>query len=123
MNRTIKTHLFYPIIIYALISIEVAAIVVTGNESDQLWVWAATTTLLTALLIVFSAKYAKPCGVKAGAKLGLVWAVILILLDLLIVAVPFTGLVYFADWRMWTPYLLGIIIPLVAGALKPSATQ
>jgi len=122
LNRTIKTHILTPIVIYALISIEVAAIVVSGSESDQLWVWAATTALLIALLVVFAAKYSKPCGIREGAKMGLIWTAIFMLLDVLIVALPF-GFSYFTDWRVYTPYLLGIAIPVIAGALKPTAKQ
>lgn len=119
MNRIIKTHILTPIIIYALISVEVAAIVASGNQSDQLWVWTATTALLTALLIAFTAKYAKPIGIREGTKMGLAWTVIFMLLDVLIVAIPLTGFGYFADWRVWTPYLLGFLIPTLAGLRKP----
>jgi hydrogenase-4 membrane subunit HyfE len=122
INRTLKTHILTPIAIYALISIEVAAIVATGNQSDQLWVWTATTALLTALLIGFTVKYAKPSGVKAGAKLGLAWTAIFMLLDVLIVAVPFTGFSYFADWRVYTPYLLGFLIPALIGIRRPESS-
>lgn len=117
LNRTLKSYILSPIIIYALISIEVAAIVVAGVESDTPWVWVATTTILTALLVVFSLKVAKPQNLKEGAKMGLAWTAIFMLLDVVIVAIPLTGFMYFADWRVWTPYLLGFLIPMLAGKL------
>jgi hypothetical protein len=116
MPRNLKKQLLYPIIIYIIISIEIAAIVASGLESDTTWVWIATTSLLTILLIIF-AKYAKPASPKEGAKLGLIWAATFLLLDILIVAIPFTGISYFQDIRTWIPYLLGLLIPLLAGKL------
>ncbi len=42
--------------------------------------------------------------------MGLVWARVFFILDVLIVALPFTGLVYFMDFRIWIPCFLSILI-------------
>ena len=117
MNRKILTHLLYPIVIYTIISIEIAALVIAGVESDQRSIWAATSLFLLVLMAVF-AKRAKPQNTTQGAKMGLIWAALFITLDVFIVAVPFTGVSYFLDWRSWIPYLMAIIVPAIIGSVS-----
>jgi hypothetical protein len=116
MIKQLKEFILYPIIIYAVISVEITAIVVLGHNSDAPWVWMLTTPLAT-LLIGFFAYVAKPVNLKAGLKMGCVWATVFFVLDFLIVAVPFTGIAYFLDIRSWIAYLISIIILSIAGKL------
>ncbi len=116
MNPKIKTHLLFPIIIYTVISIEIAAIVAAGVKSDQPAVWAVSTLFLTALLAAF-AWLAKPKSLFEGAKMGLAWTAVFMLLDMVIVGGFLVGFSYFSDVKVWTPYLLGILIPALAGKL------
>ena len=117
MNRKILTHLLYPIVIYTIISIEIAALVIAGVESDQLSIWASTSLFLLILIAVF-AKRSKPQNITQGAKMGFVWATLFITLDVFIVAVPFTGVSYFLDWRSWIPYVMAIIVPAIIGSIS-----
>jgi len=116
MPKDLKKLLLYPILIYAIISLEVAAIVLLGFNSNVWWVWAVTTIFVTALIFAF-AFIAKPLSFRKGLTIGTVWAGVFILLDVCIVAVPFTGLSYFADVRTWIPYFIGIIAPTIIGLI------
>lgn len=116
MPKDLKRLLLYPIIIYTIISLEVAAIVLLGFNSNIWWVWVVTTVFVTALLFAF-AFIAKPFSFRKGLTIGAVWAGIFILLDVFIVAVPFTGFSYFSDIRTWIPYFVSIIAPTIIGLM------
>ncbi len=58
-KQRLKNLLLYPLLVYLIISVEIAVFVALGLETDTLWVWVVTTGFVTALLIVFAAK-AKP---------------------------------------------------------------
>jgi hypothetical protein len=90
--------------------------VVLGVDSNVWWVWALTTAFVTALLFGF-AFFAKPASFKKGLTMGAVWAAVFVLLDVCIVALPFTGFGYFADVRTWIPYFTGIIAPALMGKM------
>jgi hypothetical protein len=71
---------------------------------------------VTALLFGF-AFIAKPANFRKGLIMGTVWAGIFVLLDVCIVALPFTGFGYFADVRTWIPYFVGILAPALIGLI------
>ena len=116
MPRDLKKLLLYPVLIYIIISLEVAAIVLLGFDSDVWWVWVVTTVFVTVLVFAF-AFIAKPLSFRKGLTTGAVWAGFFILLDVCIVAVPFTGFSYFSDVRTWIPYFIGIIAPTIIGLM------
>ena len=116
MPRDLKKLLLYPILIYVIISLEVAAIVLLGFDSNVWWVWVVTTVFVTVLVFTF-AFIAKPLSFRKGLTTGAVWAGFFILLDVCIVAVPFTGVSYFSDVRTWIPYFIGIIAPTIIGLM------
>ena len=116
MPRDLKKLLLYPVLIYVIISLEVAAIVLLGFDSDVWWVWVVTTVFVTLLVFAF-AFIAKPLSFRKGLTTGAVWAGFFILLDVCIVAVPFTGFSYFSDVRTWIPYFMGIIAPTIIGLM------
>jgi hypothetical protein len=114
MTRDLKKLLLYPVLIYVIISLEVATIVLLGFDSDASWVWVVTTVFVTVLVFTF-AFIAKPLSFRKGFIMGAVWAGFFILLDVFIVAVPFTGFSYFSDIRTWIPYFVGFIAPIIIG--------
>jgi len=116
MPKDLKKLLLYPILIYAIISLEVAAIVLLGFDSNVWWVWVVTTVFVIALVFAF-AFIAKPPSLRKGLTIGAVWGGVFILLDVCIVAVPFTGFSYFSDVRTWIPYFIGIIAPTIIGLM------
>jgi len=116
MPKDLKKLLLYPVLIYIIISLEVAAIVLLGFDSDVWWVWVVTTVFVTVLVFAF-AFIAKPLSFRKGLTTGAVWAGFFILLDVCIVAVPFTGFSYFSDVRTWIPYFIGIIAPTIIGLM------
>lgn len=122
MLKDLKKLILYPIAIYLIISVEIAAIVVLGVDSNEAWVWSITTVFVAALLFSF-AFYAKPANFKKGLIMGAVWAGIFILLDVVIVAVPFTGFGYFMDVRTWIPYIIGILAPTIMGLIFEKKTD
>jgi hypothetical protein len=110
--------LLYPVLIYAAVSLEIAAIAISGFETGAAWVWVASTAVVVALLAVAAVK-AHPRGFSGGLRLGAVWVSVFFLLDVLVVAVPFVGLDYFADVRTWLPYALGLAVPALMGMRRP----
>jgi hypothetical protein len=116
MPKDLKKLIFYPILIYGLISLEVAAIVLLGFDSNVWWVWVVTTAFVAALVFAF-AFIAKPLSFRRGLTIGAVWAGLFILLDVCFVAVPFTGFSYFSDVRTWIPYFIAIIAPTSIGLI------
>ena len=54
MPKDLKKLLLYPILIYIIISLEVATIVLLGFDSNVWWVWAATTVFVTVLVFAFA---------------------------------------------------------------------
>jgi hypothetical protein len=116
MPQDLKKLLLYPVLIYVIISFEVAAIVLSGFDSNVWWVWVVTTVFVAALVFVF-AFIAKPLSLRKGLTIGAVWAGFFILFDVCFVAIPFTGLSYFADVRTWIPYFIGIIAPTLIGLI------
>jgi len=116
MPKDLKKLLLYPILIYVIISLEVAVIVLLGFDSNVWWVWVVTTVFVTVLVFAF-AFIAKPPSFRKGLTIGAVWAGFFILLDVCFVAVPFTGFSYFSDVRTWIPYFIGIIAPTIIGLI------
>lgn len=114
MNPKILTHLLYPIVIYTIISIEIAALIIAGIDSDQLSVWVVTSLILLVLMTVF-AKHAKPQNTTQGVKMGFAWAAVFITLDVFVVAVLFADVGYFLNWRSYIPYPMAIIVPAIIG--------
>jgi hypothetical protein len=59
MPKDLKKIFLYPILIYIIISLEVAAIVLLGFDSNVWWVWVVTTVFVAVLVFAF-AFMAKP---------------------------------------------------------------
>ena len=116
MPKDLKKLLLYPILIYIIVSLEVAAIVLLGFDSNVWSVWVVTTVFVAILVFAF-AFIAKPRSFKKGLSMGAVWAGFFILLDVCFVAVPFTGFGYFSDVRTWIPYFIAIIAPFIIGLM------
>ena len=100
-----------PIAIYAVIFLFISALVGAKIDTHAIWIWPITLIISVAGLYI-ATNYVKPGNWKDGLKYGIVWLVVLFILDL-ILTVPFAGAGYFSDWRSYVPYVLSILIPTV----------
>jgi hypothetical protein len=91
MPKDLKKLLLYPILIYGIISLEVAAIVLLGFDSNVWLVWVVTTVFVTALVFTF-AFVAKPLSYRKGLTIGAVWEAFLFCLTFALLQYPSQGL-------------------------------
>ena len=67
--------------------------------------------------LYLATNYVKPSNWQEGAKYGVVWVIILFILDI-VLTIPFTGAGYFSDWKSYIPYALTLLIPIVLAKKK-----
>lgn len=116
MNK-MKVYFLYPFLIFLLVFIWIAVLFALSIETDQTWVWICGL-IIVIIGISISAKRSKPTTINEGAKIGVVWSLMFILFDALTV-VPLQGWSYYADWRVFLPYIVPIIVtPLIASLEK-----
>lgn len=104
-----KKYLLPPLAIYAVIFLFISALIGAKVETEQTWIWLVTL-VISIIGLYMATNYAKPKNAKDGLLYGVVWLMILFVLDL-ILTVPFTGWGYFGDWKSYLPYALTILIP------------
>lgn len=109
-----KKFLIPPVAIYAVIFLFISALVGFKMDAEATWVWIASL-VITIVGLVWATRYVKPATMQEGLKYGVVWLVVLVVLDLILTA-QFAGWDYFSDWRSYIPYVLTIVIP---AALAP----
>jgi hypothetical protein len=110
----LKKRLAFPILVYAIISIEIVGLKIGGFDTGAIWVWEVNTLALFGMLVGGSVKFA-PTSATEGFRLGVSWALVFMFLDFALALLLF-GLGYFGDWRVWTPYLLSVCVPTLFGA-------
>jgi hypothetical protein len=116
MNK-LKVYVFYPFLIFLLVFIWIAVLFALGIETNQTWVWICGL-LIVIIGVSILAKRSKPTTINERAKIGVVWSLMFILFDALTV-VPLEGWSYYADWRVFLPYIVPIILtPLIASLEK-----
>jgi hypothetical protein len=116
MNK-LKVYVFYPFLIFLLVFIWIAVLFALGFETNQTWVWICGL-LIVIIGVSILAKRSKPTTINERAKIGVVWSLMFILFDALTV-VPLEGWSYYADWRVFLPYIVPIILtPLIASLEK-----
>ena len=106
-----KKLLLPPVAIYAVIFLFISVLVGAKMNQTAPWVWAATL-IITLVGLYLATNYAKPKDWKDGLKYGLVWLVVLVVLDLILTA-PFAGWGYFSDWKSYISYALTVLVPAV----------
>ena len=112
-----KKYVIPPIAIYAAVFLFISALIGAKIDQHAAWVWIVTLAISIVGLYIATG-YVKPKNWQEGAKYGVMWLVILFILDL-ILTLPFTGVGYFSDWRSYLPYVLTLAIPIVlAGRIR-----
>ncbi len=99
-----------PVAIYAVIFLFISALIGAKISAEATWVWVVNL-VITLVGLYLAVNYAKPKDLKQGLLYGVVWVVILFVLDL-ILTVPFTGWGYFSDWTSYVHYALTIVMPV-----------
>ena len=113
-----KKFLIPPVAIYAIIFLFISALIGAKIDQHATWVWIVTLVISIVGLYI-ATNYVKPKDWQKGAKYGVVWLAIFIVLDL-VLTVPFTGMEYFSDWKSYIPYALTLAIPTVLAGQKKS---
>lgn len=104
-----KKFLIPPVAIYAVVFLFISALVGAKISTDATWV-TIVDFVITIVGLYLAVNYSKPKNLKEGLIYGLVWALVLLLLDI-ILTVPFTGWEYFSSWKTWIVYALTILMP------------
>ena len=116
MNK-LKVYVLYPFLVFSLVFIWIVVLISLGIETNQTWVWICGL-LIVILGVSILAKCSKPTTINQGAKIGVVWSLLFILFDALTV-VPLEGWSYYADLRVFLPYLVPmVLLPLIASLEK-----
>jgi hypothetical protein len=116
-----KVYFLYPFLIFLLVFIFIALLFILGIETDQTWVWVCGL-LIVVIGVFILAKRSKPATMKEGVKIGVVWSLLFIIFDAVTI-IPFEGWSYYADWRVFLPYFVPIILtPLIARYEKSART-
>lgn len=108
---TWKKFVLYPVGIYAVIFLFISALIGAKVDQHTTWVWLVTL-VISIIGLYLATDYAKPKNWKEGITYGLVWLLILFILDI-VLTVPFTGWEYYNDWKVYIPYILTLLFPVV----------
>jgi len=105
----LKKLVIPPIAIYAVIFLFISALVGGKANTEANWVWIVSL-VITIVGLYLGTNYAKPKSIGEGFIYGLVWLIVLFVLDI-ILTVPFTGWERFNAWQSYIPYLLTLLMP------------
>jgi hypothetical protein len=111
-----KTLFITPVAIYGAVSIWIVVLGILHVDRDSSWVWAVGL-IITTLGLYLATKYIHPQSLRQGFSISLGWLLIFVVLDI-ILAVAFTGLEYFFDWKTYLPYALTLLLPLFFWKLR-----
>lgn len=111
-----KKLILYPLAIYAVIFLFISALI--GFKIDQTAGWVTVATLAISIIgLYIASRAAKIDSMKNAVILGLVWVVVMIVLDL-ILTMPFTGVAYFKAWTTYLAYAITFIMPVIFARSK-----
>lgn len=105
-----RKYLIPPVAIYAVIFLFISALIGAKVDAEAAWVWVVSLGISVAGLYI-ATKYVKPVNMQAGLKYGVVWLLVLFILDL-VLTLPFAK-DYFSDWRSYIPYVLTLALPAI----------
>lgn len=108
--------ILYPAAIYAVVFLFISALIGFKINQTASWVMVATTLISVVGLYIASIS-AKIETMKTAVILGLVWVVVMVILDLLL-TLPFAGWGYFRSWVTYLNYILVFVIPVVVSFMK-----
>lgn len=104
-----KKLILPPVAIYAVIFLFISVLIGAKINQEATWVWLVSLAI-TVVGLYLATNYAKPVSLSQGLIYGLVWLIILFVLDI-VLTVPFTGWDYFSTWTTYLPYLLALLMP------------
>lgn len=114
-----KKVLIPPVAIYAVIFLFISALIGAKVNQEATWVWLITL-VISVVGLYLGTQYAQPQSRKEGLMYGVLWLIILVVLDMVLTA-PFAGWDYFSNWKSYIPYVLTILIPTLSlTAKKPT---
>lgn len=111
LTRTI----WYPVILYVIISVEITALTLLGIDTNTPSVWLASS-IIVMLILLLLARRAKIKSLKDGLSLGVAWAAISLFLDVVVIIILFNQPSYLEQPQSWFGYILAFIIPALYGA-------
>ena len=103
--------ILYPTAIYAVVFLFISALIGFGIDQTASWVTFATLAISIVGLYIAS-RVAKVDSTKNAVTLGLVWVVMMVILDL-VLTMPFTGAEYFFSWTTYLAYAITFIMPVL----------
>lgn len=110
-----KKLLGYPAVIYAVMFLLVSAMIALKLDTGSTVAWLVTVAANLGILYYLATKLG--VGVKEALVYGLVWAVVLVVLDYIFTR-PFTGAEYYSDWRVYLTYVYTVLVPPVVAMLN-----
>lgn len=102
----------FGILIWVVAFMVVSVFIGFKISTDNVWVKVITTAAVFVATLLL-AKSLKPSSQGKALLIGILWAVIGFVLDL-IITTRFTGMAVFSQWNMLLGYLLIILTPLLA---------
>lgn len=119
MNFDWKKYLIPPVAIYAAIFLFISALIGAKADVEAPWVYIVSLVILIVGLYI-ATNNVKPKNMQEGLRYGIVWLVVLVILDL-ILTLPFTGPEFYSNWTPYVSYALTVAIPTVLAAQKKSS--
>ena len=111
-----KKLILYPAAIWAVIYLFICALIGFKIDTSASWVWYASVAIsIIGLYIAIRAANIK--DIKKAMILGLVWVVVMFILDLVLPR-PFTGWGYFMTWNIYVSYAITFLMPIVLSFRK-----
>ncbi len=107
--KNLKKFLVPPVAIYGVIFLFISFLIGMKADAEAFWVYLVSLAILISGLYI-ATNSIKPTNTNEGLKLGMIWLIILIILDV-ILTVPFTGPEFFSSWHPYVSYLLAVAIP------------
>lgn len=108
-----KKLILPPVAIYAVIFLFISALIgmkVVQFGQQVLWVWIVDL-IITIVGLYIAVGIAKPKNTKEALIYGIVWVIVLFVLDLLL-TLPFMNN-YFSSWKAYIPYILTLLAPIL----------
>ncbi len=116
MVKSFKKAILLGIVLYAVIFL-IGSIVMAFAGVEAI---GKSMIIISPILLVLVAYWylKKNAGLEEGLKLGLIWLLLSIILDIVVLVYCFkNGWIYFSSWTVWLGYGEMIIVPGIVGKL------
>ncbi len=110
-----KKLLLYPAVVWVVIYLFICILIGFKINTSADWVMMATT-LISIVGLFYAAKIAGIKDFKKALLLGLVWVLVMVVLDL-ILTMPFVP-GYFSNWKTYFSYGITFLMPIIVSFIK-----